>query len=311
MTMTPSTDTLDTIQATYLRRDMEGVSDHTAPPQHLLPTRLEDTFERAGTVGEDTRMSDQTIAALEYGEVIMGIPCGSEHYVQAIVAGNPLLRGDTGLLGEVRAAFEVLHTMSDDPQSQAHYLRMVLPAKIMHLLRGLAPIHSRPLVEEFNRLQREAIASMCGVPEISDLSYALALQWKGGAGFGNLSLVPEPAFVASILSALPDLEHAIPGITDDIRAAYTGEGPGRPCNSHTLGAFVDAVKVLNAERGTIYRSRLPPGTRRRAVAENTEEPQPPNIASESQSHSLNANCRLALSYTLSIKQAVRIMQGTG
>jgi hypothetical protein len=131
-----------------------------------------------------------------------------------------------------------------NPQIGNLFLRMILPAKLGHLLRNLAPRHTAVLRAEFQTLTREALAVLAGVQDITDISYRLATQKRGGAAFCDLSLVAEPAYVAGFVAALPDMHKLKPDLSSCIVDWHSrGVSSGIP----SVDDFMSAVTALQAD----------------------------------------------------------------
>ena len=150
----------------------------------------------------------------KWGAITMGIPIGSPEYVTRALGdaeGSPLI-----LLNKDFDSLILL--AAREPQLAFLFLRMVFAGKLTHFLRGLLPVDSRRLAELFSARQREVLLVILDVSHISDESSALAalgLQ-QGGAGLCHPLDIINPAFIASIISSLDELQRAYPDIREII-----------------------------------------------------------------------------------------------
>jgi len=161
-------------------------------------------------------LEERKAAELLYGEVVMGIPEGHNAFVRAHIRSVviPKLQLDFKLLKE---------RCADDPQKQLIFLKKVLTNKLTHYLRGLPPLQAAPLVDEFERLQRDALCAICGVPEMSDLSFDLA-RTSSGIGLMTAADLGDPAYVASVIASRAVIEEAAPGIFDRYAEGFMDDG---------------------------------------------------------------------------------------
>jgi len=161
-------------------------------------------------------LEERKAAELLYGEVVMGIPEGHNAFVRAHIRSVviPKLQLDFKLLKE---------RCADDPQKQLIFLKKVLTNRLTHYLRGLPPLQAAPLVDEFERLQRDALCAICGVPEMSDLSFDLA-RTSSGLGLMTAADLGDPAYVASVIASRAVIEEAAPGIFDRYAEGFMDDG---------------------------------------------------------------------------------------
>jgi hypothetical protein len=157
--------------------------------------------------------SDCPTEADRWGAITMGIPIGSQEYVTRILDDSEM--SPIVLLNKDFDSLVIL--AAREPQLAFLFLRMVFAGKLTHFLRGLLPVDSRKLAEVFAIRQKEVLQVMLDVPEISDESYSLAtlgLQ-QGGTGLCHpLDILINPAFIASVISSVNELQVAYPDIKD-------------------------------------------------------------------------------------------------
>jgi len=95
---------------------------------------------------------------------------------------------------------------------------MVFAGMLTYFLGGLLHVDSRKLAEVFAIRQREVLQFMLDVSDIFDESYSLAtlgLQ-QGGAGLCHPLDTVNPAFIASIIFSVTELQTAYPDIKDTL-----------------------------------------------------------------------------------------------
>jgi hypothetical protein len=142
----------------------------------------------------------------------MGIPVCSAEFVASSLSDS-----DSSPLVKLNQEFDSLLELSKyDPQLSFLFLRIVFAGKLTHFLRGLLPSQSEILAQLFLVRQREALEAIIQSSSISDQSYTLAMLGlsQGGSGLANPMDSICPAFIASLISSLDELQAAYPDIKE-------------------------------------------------------------------------------------------------
>ena len=174
----------------------------TPPPSHAT---LMNTFVETFGIAPSNIVSHPSDGGdpSQFGDMVMGIPVGHPTYV------------DHQLSSIMEHFTEELDRLLEipDPQLLYIFMRYVVPHKLTHLLRGLLPSQSRPLVERLEQWQRKAICHIANLPAINDNQFFLA-RLKQGASLGFYQDIIEPAYVSSFIAALPELQRHFPSIVE-------------------------------------------------------------------------------------------------
>jgi hypothetical protein len=197
-----------------------------------------------GPIGEtvEARAARYLVSCQEFGDIYAGIPVGHPEYIKCFVEE---------CLKELAKDFKHLETYEDDPQQYHLFLSMVLPGKITHLLRGIAPEYSKRLTDGFTAMQRAAICDMAKVTSITDLQFDLARMGtgSGGAGYRNVEIMREPAFVAGYLAGLDFAVSGAPDLVD--RLVESDRSRQTTTGYATADHFLQAVWTLQREEPSI------------------------------------------------------------
>jgi hypothetical protein len=180
--------------------------------------------------------SDIPAEAERWGAITMGIPIGSPEYVQ-----RTLLESESSPLAILNKEFDsLLELAALDPQLAFLFLKLVFSGKLTHFLRGLLPADSKGLAEIYLLRQREVLQVILDVDDMSESSYDLSKLGllQGGAGLCSPLDMISPAFVASIVASMSELQIAYPEIKDILADGQS--------SLPTVKAFHTAVAELTA-----------------------------------------------------------------
>ena len=141
-------------------------------------------------------------AAKRHGVVIMGIPVGSESYIQAHLFSV--------IIPEIERVVQRIIERCDCPQLSHCFLKLVVNAKPMHILRSLYPRLVVNFCDKLDSIQRGFLATIAGVLKIPEINYAIAKS-KGGLGLPDFCDIPDAAFTASVVCCRAAIEKHLPG----------------------------------------------------------------------------------------------------
>ena len=176
-----------------------------------------------------------------YGDIIMGIPIGSDEFCRNYI---------DSLIEDMKAECQQL-LLLNDYQLLFTFLRQIWPHKMTYFLRNLPPSLSRGIVTCFQECQRLMLAKVAGVPSIDDMSFFVSCLNTGGLGLGFTEDIVDAAYVAALVSALPELELTWKDIRKTIALCYQSE-----CGCKSIQEFCQAVRRLHSGDSSITLEKL-------------------------------------------------------
>ena len=164
-----------------------------------------------------------------FGDIVMGIPIGSEQFLEKEIER---------IKAKISNDFELV-AQFENTQIQNVFIRYVLKNKLTHLLRGLEPANSQVICRHFNNCLRKLLAVMCGVDQLDDISWHLArvpIEY-GGAGYGFCEALIAPAHVAAIIAAIPELVQILPDFVDQVEQGLNGHDSEIPMIQNVVASL--------------------------------------------------------------------------
>ena len=172
----------------------------------------------------------------KYGNIVMGIPVGSQQYMK---------RQLEEVMNKISSELDAIIKMENGQWTNL-FLRTILDCKVVHLLRGLRPLHSKYVAMQYTEIQKKAIASIAQVnlKDITDLHLDQARTpfFNSGLSLTHADNTRTPAFIASITASLPSIRATVPTVDDEVIAHIDSMVP---FTIPLLKEYAEAILDLN------------------------------------------------------------------